>query len=150
MYTVVYQLRLTYKSNKFCVRDTSDTGTTYDTGQLYGDVAVVPRVLVTCGHTFCAGCLDTMLEPPRMRNGGCKKLECPTCRVWSAGCSEGWRRACQELHGDRLIVAKAVCWRGCDKENERKPSISHPFEHNSSSLTAPRKWSPWELRRLAQ
>ena len=48
--------------------------------EAYGGVAVVPRLLVTCGHTFCAGCLDTMLEPLRMRNGG-KKLQCPSCRV---------------------------------------------------------------------
>ena len=46
----------------------------------YGDVAVVPWLLVICGHTFRGGCLDTVLEPLRMRNGG-KRLECPTCRV---------------------------------------------------------------------
>ena len=41
---------------------------------------VVPRLLVTCGHDFCAGCLDTILSPLQLRNGR-KQLECPTCRT---------------------------------------------------------------------
>ena len=41
--------------------------------------ALYPRVLVACGHTFCEGCLDQMLQPLPLKNGG-KRLECPVCR----------------------------------------------------------------------
>jgi hypothetical protein len=40
----------------------------------------VPRILVACGHDFCEGCLDQMLEP-LMAKKGRKWLECPTCRT---------------------------------------------------------------------
>jgi hypothetical protein len=40
---------------------------------------VVPRMLITCGHEFCEGCLDMMLQPVRLKNRR-KQLECPTCR----------------------------------------------------------------------
>ena len=36
-------------------------------------------MLVACGHTFYEGCLDQMLQPLPLKNGG-KRLECPVCR----------------------------------------------------------------------
>ena len=41
---------------------------------------VVPRILVTCGHSFCEVCLDRMLEPLALKKGR-KRLPCPTCRT---------------------------------------------------------------------
>ena len=40
---------------------------------------VVPRML-RCGHDFCEGCLDQMLEPVPPARKRRKRLECPTCR----------------------------------------------------------------------
>ena len=41
---------------------------------------VVPRILVTCGHSFCEVCLDRMLEPLVLKKGR-KRFPCPTCRT---------------------------------------------------------------------
>jgi hypothetical protein len=40
---------------------------------------VVPRML-RCGHDFCEGCLDRMLEPDPPARKRKKRLECPSCR----------------------------------------------------------------------
>ena len=55
---------------------------------------VVPRILVTCGHSFCEVCLDRMLEPLALKKGR-KRLPCPTCRTECAG--KGGRAAELEL-----------------------------------------------------
>ena len=36
-------------------------------------------MLIACGHTICETCLDQMLGPLVLKNGG-KRLECPVCR----------------------------------------------------------------------
>ena len=62
-----------------------------------GDVvmAIMPRLLVTGGHTFCEGCLGTMLEPLRMWDQeGRQEAKRARRARWSAGRSVGWRRAC--------------------------------------------------------
>jgi ankyrin repeat protein len=42
----------------------------------------MPRVAIGCGHTFCAGCITTMLTTllGTAANPGHKALTCPTCR----------------------------------------------------------------------
>eukprot|EP01046_Picozoa_sp_COSAG06_P032814 COSAG06_NODE_3305_length_5530_cov_2.400110_3_plen_269_part_00 len=38
----------------------------------------VPRILTSCGHTVCHGCIASALKAVRMK-GDVKKFECPTC-----------------------------------------------------------------------
>jgi hypothetical protein len=40
----------------------------------------VPRLLVSCGHTACEGCLDGMLERVPVANGS-KMIDCPMCKT---------------------------------------------------------------------
>ena len=45
----------------------------------YDENNVVPRILITCGHSFCERCISCMLRPLQA-SGGEKLMECPKCR----------------------------------------------------------------------
>jgi DNA-directed RNA polymerase subunit RPC12/RpoP len=40
----------------------------------------LPRILVSCGHTFCHSCLDQLLQSHQLNSQG-SGLKCPECGV---------------------------------------------------------------------
>ena len=68
----------------------------------YGDVAVVPRLLVICGHTFREGCLDDARAAADAERGQEARVPDLSGAVPGVGMAA---EVAQEFRGDRLSLS---------------------------------------------